>query len=352
MTNNEQIIQESMSGQIQSARKCSIPSESIPIQLKEQIKPGEHLLWHGKSRTELRGKLLLLIPGWVGGLFFGYFGVGLTWYHFKGSLHLDIADLVCVVFGILFILSSLFMILYPFYDRYQRIRTFYGVTDRRVIMVEEWPWHSVVTRDLLRLIQTRIVEEKPDGSGNIEFIAYGWGSTNSKTGDYPEFDFIRNVNEVHALILQARKDAVNNQSPVAKPELSGIVGKIAPDSIAWLAGVSSYVCAVFYPIVIWSDLKALSRQSWVGLMGVLFGGDQGSSVVAFCAAPIMMVCFYFRAKNFQVGTKAVRYLDVAVMAGFAILGSVLLFVGAATGNETGLYVVIGIVVLLATVDRD
>jgi len=45
----------------------------------------------------------------------------------------------------------------------------------------------------------------------------------------------------------------------------------------------------------------------------------------FRLASVMMFFVYGRAKKFQLGAKAARYLDVAVAPAFAILGAVIVF---------------------------
>ncbi len=138
-----------------------------------------------------------------------------------------------------------------------------------------------------------------------------------------------------------------------RSKLSAVAGKTAPVFLRELAVAAGYLCVAFYPLLVWSDLKVLSQMGWAGFR-ILAPWEEGNttSPLGFCAAPIMMILLYFRAKNFQAGARAVRYLDVAVMAGFAIFGCALLYAGAATSHKTGFFVVLGIVVLVVTPDRN
>ncbi|MCX5787818.1 MAG: hypothetical protein NTX64_04815 [Elusimicrobia bacterium] len=329
-------------------------ADDVPEPLRERLGPGERLLWHGKPREDLRAAWWERIAGPAIGLLVGGFGALAVRGPFKGSYAFSLPGVIVLLFGIAFIAAGLYVGLYPFVDRSRRVRTFYGVTDRRVIAIEPWPWRWVMTLDLSRLHDMRITQETPDGSGNIEFMSSQWVRSNSTTGDYPEFDFIGDVHSVHDLILRARKEAAPAQpsSLEIAPQWSGVAAREAPEWMARLAVAAAYLGAAAYPLFVWCDLRELSRMGWRGIWSLFAEGSGVTGPIGYCAAPIVMAFVYFRARSFQTGARAVRNVDVAVMAGFAILGGVILCWDRAAGNRTGLHVALGLIALFVTSRRD
>jgi hypothetical protein len=313
------------------------------------LKPGERLLWHGQpqDKFDLRGvPFIALLMSWVGGVLFGGIGVALLYAClFTAPWRVEAWSVVLLLFGIVFLITGVYILLGPWLQRLVRRSTFYAVTDRRVIIINKRPWHRVVTLDLDRLASVEVLLEAADGSGDIE-LHFDWGTTAG-------FEFISNVREVAALMLMARTERVAEFGPApARQWPPGILGQDAPKGVAWLSVLVLYLCVALYPALVWVDLKELSRMGLSAFAPPLAYSDHGifSPASDFALAPIMMFFFYSRARKFKSEMRFMRYFDVMVAAIFAAFGGVLLSWEAGivfdAGGRTGGYVILGVFALL------
>src|SRR5881628_3861061 len=88
------------------------------------------------------------------------FGVALLYaYFFKAPSRVELWAVSLLLFGIVFLITGVYILFGPWLQRLVRRRTFYAVTDRRVIIVNERPWHRVVALDLERLVSARVLLE-------------------------------------------------------------------------------------------------------------------------------------------------------------------------------------------------
>jgi hypothetical protein len=128
--------------------------------MRAKLDDGEQLLWSGRPR---RGVLLqpsdaLLIPF---SLFWG--GFALFWEYEVVNTH---QFWVLQIWGIPFVLIGLYLIAGRFFvDAYVRGRTYYGVTDKRVMVASGQTTRTIALSDLTGVA----LSTRPDGSGTIVF---------------------------------------------------------------------------------------------------------------------------------------------------------------------------------------
>lgn len=197
-----------------------------------ELEPGETLLWSGQPRKGVvfRSSDIFFIPFslmWGGFAIFWEASV-LSLGHKTGHQ----APLFFSLWGIPFVLLGLYLIFGRFIvDALQRKNTYYGLTDRRVIIltgISSEPLSldlatliSAITglarrkvKSLdLRTLTDISMTEGARGTGSITFgtqVAYsffsrGWPSTNSSAG--PAFDPIEHVTSVYEQIRAAQRKA-------------------------------------------------------------------------------------------------------------------------------------------------
>lgn len=170
---------------------------------------GERLLWTGRPA---QGPLftvqdIFLVPF---SLLWG--GFALFWE--AGAIASD-APLLFRLWGIPFVLVGLYMIAGRFViDAWLRGRTWYGVTDRRVLILREAPFHSFIALDLAGLRDIR-VSSGWGGRGTIRFGDEPWGyyrqfhatPWSPSMSGVPQFLAIRDPETVFARIEVARTRA-------------------------------------------------------------------------------------------------------------------------------------------------
>jgi hypothetical protein len=167
--------------------------------IERDLDPGETILWAGlpKQGLYLAPTDVAMIPfslAWGGFAFFWEWGV----------IHSN-APLLFRLWGVPFCCVGLYMIVGRFiYDAYLRARTFYAVTNRRILIVT---WAR--TRDLISLDisnQPMTLSESRDGSGMITFATSlnMFGSARGKTSP-PAFKGITNARAVLATINEAKE---------------------------------------------------------------------------------------------------------------------------------------------------
>jgi hypothetical protein len=177
--------------------------------LRPELDQSERLLWSGRPQQGLRLRSgdILMIPFslmWGGFAFFWEFSVAnaKTPFFFK-------------LWGIPFVLMGIYIILGRFFmESYLRGRTYYGVTDRRVIIVNGLTNREVKSLTLPGLSDISL-SEKNDRSGSITFgssnPAYAmrsgrtWPDTSKKMG--PSFDLIEDARKVYDVIRNAQQQS-------------------------------------------------------------------------------------------------------------------------------------------------
>ncbi len=146
-------------------------SQSEPI--NRELSPGERLLWSGQPRSGPR-----LTPGDIALVPFSLLWAGFAVFWESMVLKQGPPGFMAL-WGIPFILMGVYMVIGRFFvDAYRRGRTYYGLTNRRVIIVGGMLGRSVNSLDLATLPAIQ-VSERGDGSGTISFGPY--------TGAYPEW---------------------------------------------------------------------------------------------------------------------------------------------------------------------
>lgn len=119
------------------------------------------------------------------------------------------------LWGIPFVAVGLYIIVGRFFvDSYQRARTYYGVTDQRVIILGGLTNREVKSITLQGLSDTSL-NERSDRSGSITFGPTnpmydkwaGWPNMGKKTS--PAFELIVDVRKVYDVIRQAQREGAS-----------------------------------------------------------------------------------------------------------------------------------------------
>lgn len=176
--------------------------------LSEELETGEKLIWTGQPYQGLRFSWfdLYAVPF---GLFF--FGFAIVWsiLAFRGAPPF-------ALFGIPFILVGAYMAFGRFIiEAKQRARTYYAITDRRIIIVTGLFTRTVRSLDLSTL-QNVSVSEKKNGRGTVEFAGKtgferlfgqfgGFGSFGYNAMDSSSFQLIDNSRAVYNLVRDAKR---------------------------------------------------------------------------------------------------------------------------------------------------
>ncbi len=141
--------------------------------LKKELGPNESLLWCGVPRQGLcfRSSDAFLIPFslmWGGFAFFWEYLV-LT----------SATPGFFALWGIPFVLMGIYLIAGRFFvDSYQRGRTYYGLTNERVLILRGILNRKVTTLSIRNLHEISL-NERPDGSGDVLFGSMNPMSANS-----------------------------------------------------------------------------------------------------------------------------------------------------------------------------
>ena len=179
-----------------------VPLEQV---VRSQLMVGEHLLWSGRPRTgvTLRASDAFIIPFsllWCGFAIFWEF-----------SVVSSNAPLIMRLWGIPFVLIGLHFVFGRFIvDARQRARSFYALTNQRVIIVSGLL--SQQTKSLnLRTLSDLTLAERSNGLGTIYFGTPGpwWASSGMQwpgmnTQTVPMFEQIENPRRVYDQIRSAQ----------------------------------------------------------------------------------------------------------------------------------------------------
>lgn len=177
--------------------------------IASQLEGGERLLWHGGPRQGLRMTAgdIILVPFsllWGGFAFFWEYMVlrhGAPWFF--------------AVWGIPFVLFGAYVIAGRFFwDAKRRAATYYGVTNRRVI-IRSGVWRPSTRSVNLRTLSDLSVAERADGSGDIILgvappmmswlLTSGWPGTPAYWP--PALEAIPHVRLVHEIIQRHQHQA-------------------------------------------------------------------------------------------------------------------------------------------------
>ncbi|GLQ46317.1 hypothetical protein GCM10007862_13680 [Dyella lipolytica] len=177
--------------------------------LRPELGRSERLLWSGMPRqgVRLRPTDALMIPFsllWGGFAFFWEYSVTSQGSPFFFSL-----------WGVPFVLMGLYIIVGRFFvDSYQRARTYYGVTDQRVIISSGLMSREVKSLNLQGLNDISLTE-RADRSGSITFgpsnpMYAMWAGTSwpgMSKRQAPAFDLIDDARKVYDVIRETQQQA-------------------------------------------------------------------------------------------------------------------------------------------------
>jgi hypothetical protein len=184
-------------------------NDSLGTMISAQLAPGEHLLWSGKPQTGFRlsGQDFVLIP------------FSLIWCSFvlfwEWAVVTSHGPLIMQLWGIPFVLVGLYILIGRFFvDALQRNKTFYGVTEDRVLIVTSFIFKNVKSVSL-RTLGEISMNEGNDGSGSILLGPVRYSSSGPGITRYspPTLDSILDVRRVHELILANQKRVLSGMSP-------------------------------------------------------------------------------------------------------------------------------------------
>ena len=192
--------------------------QSAETILNPQLDSGERLLWSGQPRggVRLRSQDVYLIPFsifWGGFAIFWEFGA----WSATSKAH-NPEGTIFPLFGVPFVLVGLYLIFGRFFaDAHIRAKTFYGVTNERVIIISGL--FSRQTKSLqLRTLTDVSLTQRSDGSGTITFGSTAFINSYFPSGSWPSsgryappcFDLIESPKEVYDIIRKAQKSTSAN----------------------------------------------------------------------------------------------------------------------------------------------
>jgi len=179
------------------------------MEISRHLESGESLKWTGVPRQGpvLRGSDAFLIPF---SIMWGGFAV-----FWEFSVVTSDAPFFFMLWGIPFVCVGLYITVGRFFlDSRQRSKTFYGLTDQRVIILSGIFSRTVNTLPL-RTLSDITLKEKSDRSGTVHFgrphpmASWAAGMQWPGMGQYqsPSFDLIQNAKEVHDRVIEAQRAA-------------------------------------------------------------------------------------------------------------------------------------------------
>ena len=181
--------------------------ENLTSPIERELSSGERLLWSGQPRggIRLRGSDVFVIP------------FSILWCRFaifwESMVVRQGAPAFMMFWGIPFILVGLYFVFGRFFvDALSRAKTFYGVTNERVIIITGLFSREVKSLNLRTLTDVSL-SERNDGSGTIFFgTVYPMGrwmpaGSWPGAGRYapPAFDMVDQAKRVYETIRQAQK---------------------------------------------------------------------------------------------------------------------------------------------------
>ena len=180
-------------------------------EVTHELASGEKLLWTGQPRPglRLRASDALMIPF---SLLWGGFAV-----FWELSVIRSGAPALFMVWGVPFVLMGLYITVGRFFaDARQRGRTYYGLTDQRIVIITGLFTRKVKSLSL-RTLQDISLDERGDRSGTISFGGgnamanwfggSGWPGAGGQPA--PAFELIENARQVHTRVRAAQAAAAS-----------------------------------------------------------------------------------------------------------------------------------------------
>jgi hypothetical protein len=178
--------------------------------LRRELEPGERLYWTGmpSQGIQFRSGDLFLVP-------FSLMWGGMAFFAAYSTIFVKKAPLATVLWTIPFVLIGAYLIAGRFFvDSYQRSRTYYGLTDRRAIILSGL-WSREAKTIYLQNLNEITLSEAGDGRGTIVFGRenpyysgrYGSSWPGMSKSAAPAFEMIPDVRRVYELIKQTRAKA-------------------------------------------------------------------------------------------------------------------------------------------------
>jgi hypothetical protein len=172
------------------------------------LEQDENLIWSGKPRSGIvfRSSDIFMIPF---SLMWG--GFAIVWEIMAIAIPKDEAGPVAIIFplfGIPFVIAGLYLIFGRFIvDARQRDKTYYGITNQRIIIISGIFSQNIQSLNLKTLSDISI-SEKTDGTGTITFgptnpMSFWFSGTAwPGSGRYssPSFSMIENAKQVYDTI--------------------------------------------------------------------------------------------------------------------------------------------------------
>lgn len=183
--------------------------------IRAELDNDEKLLWAGipKQGLKLHKSDIFMIP-----FSLAWGGFALFWEAMALSIPSDKAgpvSLIFPLFGLPFVLIGLYIMVGRFfYDAKKRSKTFYGLTNQRIIILSNLFGKTLESFNLKNLVEISITEAS-DGSGTITLgkanpINNKFLTRANTTTANPELEMIENAKQIYTLIRQQQNQAMSS----------------------------------------------------------------------------------------------------------------------------------------------
>jgi hypothetical protein len=167
-------------------------------EISRLLEPGESLLWAGKPRQGLflRPSDVVVAP------------ITLFWAGFVIAWEIGVLSsgpqAAFWLWGVPFVIVGLYITVGRFFvDARSRAKTYYALTNRRIVIASGLFVHTIHSLPLRTLSHISVVERK-DGTGTI-LLGHSNPYTNWMVGTTPSFEQIPEAKRVHDQILEAQR---------------------------------------------------------------------------------------------------------------------------------------------------
>jgi len=175
-------------------------TSSTQTLLQNEMLKDEKILWSGQPKQGFSLTGGDILASLIGLIFF--LGIG----SFMEYTAIQSFDMFLMIFSLPFILVGLYLIFGSIiYKNYQKKRTYYAVTNQRVIILIN-SFNKKVESKLMSQIPVLNKTIKKDGSGTIQFDNTGYKSIggDSYRIEAPSFNNIKDVDTVYRMISDLR----------------------------------------------------------------------------------------------------------------------------------------------------
>lgn len=184
---------------------------NVPEEISREITASERVLWTGRPKQGVffRGADALMVP-------FSLLWGGFAIYWEASVLQMSNAPVIFPLFGLPFVCVGVYLIFGRFFaDAKQRERTFYAVTNERILIISGLFSRRVKSLNLRSLADLSVSE----GAGGVGSVSFGGGSPfASKFGAMPgwpgaeayvgpRFDSISDAKAVFEIIRSAQRES-------------------------------------------------------------------------------------------------------------------------------------------------